>query len=246
MHSFAIVAHRRTGSNHLVSLLNSHPHLACYGEIFRNCYDVARFLPGLEGDFADVDARIERPAQFLDAIHAQVPEGNSGWGFKLMPFQVPDGGEAILSQKVDRAIILRRDNRLAQYSCDLIAAEAEQKSSEMGAGEKPRQVKFSARDFNEFCREVDSDYDKMRAALEYGDKPVLEIEYMELQDSDLPERLCSFLQVEPAPLKSDHQKRINPVVLDRFKNYKFARNYLINNGLNEWAVEARADKGTGS
>jgi len=240
MHRFTVVAHRRTGSNHLVSLLNSHPELVCYGEIFRNLYDVARFLPGLEDAFGAPEARTGRVGDFLTAIHGQVAPEKAGWGFKLMPFQVPNDVETILTGHVDRAIILRRDNHLAQFSSDLIAAETGQGVAGRRAEIKTAKVHFQAGAFEKFRAHVTENYDRARAALTQAGKPVLELEYMELQDADLPERLCAFLGVAPADLSSGHKKRNNPSVINRFKNYDMVRQYLMKKGLNDWAVESRS------
>ena len=241
MNRFAIVAHRRTGSNHLVKLLDSHPNLICFGEIFRNFYDVKHFFPELENTFANVNTRIEHYDQFLDAIHAKVlPSGKAGWSFKLMPFQVVDCLSSILANKIDKVIILRRDNQLAQFSSDLIAAETGQGVACKDSEVKTAQVHFSPREFDHFCKNVDSNYDRVFEILKYLNKPVLEIEYMELQDKDLHKRLSTFLEVEHVPLQSGHKKRNSPIVIDRFSNYNAVRDYLFKKGLNKFAVEAKS------
>lgn len=239
MQSFAIVAHRRTGSNHLVTLLNSHPNLRCYGEVFRNLYNFERFLPEVEPAIASHEFGQIEPLAFLDAIGRQVPRDNSAWGFKLMPFQIEHAVGSIINEKLDRVIVLRRNNLLAQYSSELIADKTGQSVAGRNAEVKTAKVRFKSRAFELFSKRVSAHYDLVSDILKDSGKSALHIEYLELQDEDLVARLCSFLEVENLSLKSGHKKRNSTSIVDRFENVARVRKYLEDNQLEHWADESR-------
>lgn len=234
---FAVIAHRRTGSNHLVKLLGSHPGLACLGEIFRNQYNVARFLPDLAESHGAHAARLADPGGFLRAVGAGMPEGTRGWGFKLMPFHLGDAFEGVVRDALDRVVVLRRDNLLAQHSSELIAKETGQGVAGRQAEIRTAQVEFAPRAFERFRAMMAAHHAEVDRVLGAHGTPRCDVEYRALAREGTMERLCAFLGVEAAPLSSDLKKRNPSDVLARFTNPDTARAYLRENGLEDWAVE---------
>lgn len=238
---FMILAHRRTGSNLLVSLLNSHPQLRCFGEVFREQYNFNLYMPELAKEFTDYATRTSNPAKYLQAISEQIDVGTHSWGFKLMAFQLQTEFAELLAEQAVKVIVLSRENQLAQYSSELIAAATGQGIAGQNVEVETAEVHFSAKEFNKFRQKVEDDFHVATHAIRAVGLPCLELEYMELQKEETLNKVCEFLNVGPGKMKSGLQKRNNPAVINRFKNFHFARTYLVNHGLNRWAVEAHSE-----
>lgn len=83
--NFVIVTLPRSGSYHLVSLLNSAPDVVCHGEVFKKeIVEVSKaHLAKMQLAPTDVAARDERPMQFLQRLRGL--NGRKVFGFKMFP-----------------------------------------------------------------------------------------------------------------------------------------------------------------
>ena len=238
MKRVVIFGMKRTGSNHLVALLKSHPKMQCYGEVFRDKYNVEKFLPDLADRFADVEARLADPPAYLDAIEATVCGAADAWGFKFFA----EHGSHLVPLFVDdphtRIVVLRRSNILAQFSSEVISRRTGQSVALEGTEVKSEKVVFRPNRFAEYRNRIETFYDDVLAACAVAGKTPLEVEYCRINDPECHVDILSFLELEPAPLKSRHAKRNISQIVDRFKNPDRVARYLDTIGRPEWAEEA--------
>lgn len=117
---FAVLTVPRTGSNWLCSLLDSHPQVLCYHELFnpeRVIYAVSCRDGGL--DLGSVEFRDRDPLAFLERAWAAAERP---WvGFKLNRGQEPRVFEAVLPDPGIRKVVLRRENRVKTFVSEKIA-----------------------------------------------------------------------------------------------------------------------------
>jgi len=118
---FVIIGSQRTGSNHLVSLLNSHPEIVCYGELFRNRYDILKNIPKISENYSDINYR---KSNFISLLH-YLDQLNycKTWGFKIFPEHSQKIIENLIQKNKFKIVLLQRENILAQYSSLKIVKE---------------------------------------------------------------------------------------------------------------------------
>ena len=237
MKRFLIIAYRRTGSNFLVSLLNSNPEITCYGEIFRNRFQAKRKLPQIDERFYAHSQRLLDPHQLFLQIEKRQEKRTSAWGFKLMPHQVGERLTAVLDYGFDFALVLKRSNKLAQYSSDLIALETGQGIAGKNAKIKTAKVKFFARGFQRFSEEVDYQYSNVERALQIHQIPSIQLEYVDLKKSSTHKVIQQTLGVPEMKLKSYQKKRNESTIINRFSNVDTVRKYLLDTGQNHLMIE---------
>lgn len=90
---FVIVCNPRSGSNMLTSLLNSHPHVICFSEVFHQSMTTVDFhYPGYRKKSVDpkiVDLRNQDPEKFLvKQVFKKFPSGIRAVGFKVLHLQI--------------------------------------------------------------------------------------------------------------------------------------------------------------
>ena len=185
---FIIVAHPRSGTHLLGTLLNSHPELKCYDEL---C------IP-------------QRPAKILPYKKIRKPqELQDGEGFIEMYRHIIKQGEVVEGFKI---IHLTRDLRENAISyCMLRGREKLDKSyffrSHHFCGEEPN-IKEQKIDERSIERAIKTIKRRRKKAMSYIDCPVLEVNYEDLcQNKSLSSfskekarSICKFLEVEPMEL----------------------------------------------
>jgi hypothetical protein len=234
---FCIFAQRRTGSNFLVSLLGSHNDINCYGEIFRNHFDVTKKLPFINDIYIESDYRINNPGSFLSEIEKRSPQPFEAWGFKLMKNQIGNNLSVLLKENFSNFFIIKRDNFLAQYSSEEIAKITGQGVAGRFATVKSAKVIFNEKKYVQFETRVKREYSEIKSVLSNFTVPTLEIEYKELQSSRISTNLCEFLGLSPQELVSFHKKRNTSNILDRFENIDVVREFLDANNCTDFAKE---------
>lgn len=216
---FAILAEARSGSGWLVGMLTSHPACVCYDELFGPT--AVKGGPRLKG--VTVLERDATPLGFLERAFAVAAEaGVTHIGFKQLPGYSQAVVEQLLADPRYRIVFLTRRDRLAQYASRRIA-EATGRWGAFGTGslaaprEQPR-IRFSARDFIDYCRQAETWFRAERAALGAQGRPVLEITYEELDGGPGLARVLAFLGLPPAELSGRHRRQNDPAVAARFEN----------------------------
>jgi hypothetical protein len=114
---FVIMATPRSGSSHLVDLLDSHPQMCCIGELFNPHFAVLRKL-GMRNK-TNIARATNEPIDFIDRVVDTLEEQESCkpyFGFKLMLHHDPRVIEHVISDNECAIIVLERRDRVAQWT----------------------------------------------------------------------------------------------------------------------------------
>ncbi|HUT77586.1 MAG TPA: hypothetical protein VM285_07865 [Polyangia bacterium] len=188
----------RTGSSHLVALLDSHPEIRCYGEVLNATHRGAA-PEGWIGDSeaADAEAQVER---LLEA------PGAAARGFKLPLNSLrdrPEIGNWLQLNPGVRVLRLRRRNRLALLvSRRMLRATLVSQSIYGSYGD--RTVRIEPRECVRALERIEAE-DRELDNLTAGHQS-LQIEYDRLSDEAELVRVQRFLGVMPVPLSSPYKR----------------------------------------
>ena len=235
-YGFAILGRPRTGSNHLVSLLNSHSDIVCYGEIFRSEFKLASRIDKSLKDLAEPSVRLKNAKAVVDRIVALNPEV-SAVGFKVFPNHVKFK-RGVFGNRISRIVSLVRDNDLAVYSSGKTASITGHGALRVGQAAVRARIRFDSEDFARFRAKLDKErrfWEDFVASS--PQEKQFRIAYEDINDPDRLHDLQSFLGVTPETLASDMQKRNPADILDRFENPDDAASYLAKIGKEHWARE---------
>jgi len=214
---FAIVGNRRTGTSHLVSLLDSHPEVACWdGEIF----DVGE---------AFESSLYEDPASFLREIVFRVRA--HAVGFKLLAPAMERVVDvwALLKESSIRIVHVRRANLLDVYISYRLASLNQAFTCWYG---DYHTAQFKA-DYEECLTwfEACMSHDRLiKAKAQECNIPRLEIEYSELVACQ--DRVLDFIGVSRHPLSSRLAKQRESRQSDIILNYQELKDRFAKS---EWA-----------
>jgi len=239
---FVLLASQRTGSNMLVSVLDSHPQVRCHGELLRKRsktregeVGVARLLA--DRRFHDHSYRQRRPLRFVEAVFALDP-GAPVIGFKLMLSQSRKLRDRVIADTSVRKVLLFRENLLAAFSSTLIATVTGQGTARVGEPLQRARVPFSAADFEQFRVQRSEKEARVREQLHASGQEFLEVEYLEASTPEGQLRVLEFLGADQAlPVEAGTAKRNTNVILDRFVNPDDVLAYLSLKGLERWQIE---------
>jgi len=193
---FMIVTTGRSGSEYLVQLLDSHPAIRCWSEIFHPTADEA-------GRYA-ASPKVG-PVNHLRSLRRS--EGAEGVvGFKLtanclrgMP------GLAELSPRLARRlIVVRRDNRLAQHLSARLAEASGTFHSIYGGDYTGVEVPLHAGSLAEALADIDRRLDELLEPL--TGMPRVHLVYRGDFEAAELERAQRFLGVDPAPLQAENRR----------------------------------------
>ena len=252
---FVVLATPRSGSSHLVDLLDSHPQLSCLGELF-NPHGAALRKLGLRNK-NDMRQAGEKPLEFLHRVMNQQQESEPYkpyFGFKLMLHHDPRLIDHILEDLSWEVIVLERQNLLAQWTSAGLAKKTGRwgpgkKSGEGGskksdddededdlddlaedkAPEKAASPKvvFNAEKYEQYCFRMHARYASIYNRL--GDRSYFKL-FSEDIDASHP-KLLEFLGVDPRPMESTRPRQNSSSMRDRIKNYESYVRYAKKNSL---------------
>ena len=221
-HRFAIMCVRRTGSNHLCGLLNSHPQVLCHAELFnptrayfaRGCYD------GRMADLEDVSRRDADPLGFLEQIWAR-DFGHAAVGFKLLDSQEPRLTAPLLQDPRITVIVLERRNRMRAYvswlRANLIGRCAHRNYDGLKVEVRPKPLITFVNFYNRY-------YDAVRGHLRKHNQPWVDVFYEDLaadpRASVAPIFEALGLQPELAPLIGYNRRQSHDRLEDIISNYR--------------------------
>ncbi|MCA8949710.1 MAG: sulfotransferase [Planctomycetes bacterium] len=126
---FIVLGCGRTGSNLLVSMLNSHPHIRCMNELFNDA-DRSKILWGVHARQEspdDLELRDREPVRFLEErVFTNVEASTRFVGFKIFYYhaRTPQWEPVWLHLRADpdlRVIHIKRRNRLRKHLSEKIA-----------------------------------------------------------------------------------------------------------------------------
>lgn len=196
---FVIITQARTGSNLLVSLLDSHPGIDARGELLRR----------LEG--ATVEARVA-------GIYGRKPRRVRAVGFKCFYYHPLDARDAPVWPVLDavaglHVVHLVRRNALRTITSRRLAdltgtwIERGAPSNGPGAGTKPR-VTFTVDELRAAFEQSEAWAQACRAR--FAGHPLLEIAYEDLvDDPGVLDQVVAFLGLRPQRLRTSLQRQ-NP------------------------------------
>jgi LPS sulfotransferase NodH len=210
---FLILTAGRTGSSHLVSLLDSHPELCCFGELFRQAE--ASF------PFFYVNTPHTDPRDYLASLAGRV--GNRLMGFKLTAHCMtihPEAASLLQDARV-RVILLRRANLLAQAVSGSLAKATDVWHSTGPERDPNAQVRIEPKRIVGTLVKLQEQQIAL-AALCQG-HPVFDLSYEDLATGNRLDDLQRFLGVESRPLTSRY-RRLDPRPLrEKIENWEEVR-----------------------
>jgi hypothetical protein len=206
--TFVILCLGRTGSSHLVYLLDSHPAIRCFGELFSHERGTL--------DEAYVSAWRSDPFDYLLNLTEPLIEPAVGFKLPLGSIQAHPQAVRLLEPSDLQIVRLSRLNLLALFaSRRLLAATRIPQSTRGDYGDAtivldPKQCLAMFRKTEEHERYLDE--------LAEG-KPVFRITYEELATGKRLPELQRFLGVEPAALRSDLKRVRSRPLAETIENW---------------------------
>lgn len=204
---FIIITYARTGSNLLMSNLNSHKNIEAKGEVFR-------------------DLKGKSCKEVWENFYSKKNRGIINAGFKLFythPFHTDDRSvwNFILDDKDIRIIHLVRKNKLRTYLSGEIAKKTDiwTEKGENNISLEEKRVKIDFNDFNERLNSIEEFEKNTRNT--YQDHNFIEVSYEELvsHKNKTMRRLFEFLDVSVRETKSGYRKQNNESLQDLILNY---------------------------
>jgi LPS sulfotransferase NodH len=208
MPSFVILCVGRVGSEHLVSLLDSHPDITCFSELFAPAWAV-EYQGGTLSVPHFAETAHEHPLGYWQELTKGLATPVNG--LKLPGSSIdahPDAAELIANPEV-RIIRLTRRNRLAQYVSVYLALDSGVWHSTQGGYGKDK-IRVNVRD----CLAGLDQIAQQEAALDElaRGRNVFELAYEELVRGQRMDELQAFLGVRPRKLASRYERlRARPI-----------------------------------
>jgi LPS sulfotransferase NodH len=194
---FVIVAARRTGSNLLCTLLDSHPAILCHHELF-NPRGIFQALSrrGEGFDLGTIAERDEDPEAFLDRVWREA-RGHPCVGFKMTCGQAEATLRRLLGDRGVRKIVLHRRNRVKTWVSERMAEHLDQwevYDEDALAAARPR-LALGVRDLREHAARNEAFYQRVEGSLRESGQEFLRIDYEDLWTPLRRARLLDFLGV---------------------------------------------------
>jgi hypothetical protein len=247
--SFFVLSAPRGGSTYLSGLLQSHPNIVCYNELFKRdkCHFNYPFFPD-ENDPEILQIRDHGPAKFLNKfVFRNYLDNFSAVGFKMLypqflDSQFADVKKQLLKNKKIKIIHLVRTNYLQRlvsqktaetsgkwfqldpvYLETLVKNELVKKEASVELAElkgKPLQFNLDFQETLAFFEQSEKNLADMKYVI-HG-HPVLEISYESLtaHHSEECNRILDFLNTGKIPLYSRLKKQIDLKMSDIIINFE--------------------------
>ncbi len=197
---FVVVAARRTGSNMLCTLLDSHPEILCHHEIF-NPRGIFCALSLRQTDFAlgSMTERDADPVAFVDRVWRR-PEGRRCVGFKLTSGQAEPVLAHVVADPSVRKIVLRRRNRVKAYVSERIAERLDQWEvyDERDLDSARPRLEIDAESLRRHVADNERFYRCVGSRLDDSGQTCLSLDYEDLGAPEQGARLLGFLGIESA------------------------------------------------
>ncbi len=217
---FAVLSARRSGSNLLCTLIDSHPDALCHHELFnpRGIF-TALDLRDMDTPLHDMAARERDPIAFLSQVWGYA-RSHACVGFKMTPDQHPEILRTLLDDPGVAKIVLRRNNplralvseRIAEITGRWEAYAGESCGQPVDAAPHPR-IHIEPDELDRHVRHVEAFYDSLTGTMQRSGQRWLELRYESLFDAGEQQRLCDFLGLSPRVLRA-RSIRQNPEPLE--------------------------------
>jgi hypothetical protein len=238
---FAILSAPRSGSNHLVSLLNSHPSIVCLGEVFRPKYNVVRKLGKEFRDWQCHDERLQNPEGFIACLIEKKWTQAQSFGVKVFYPHLNFKTSHFIST-CSKVIFLERENQLARYSSNLSAKKSGQGALKVGQAKNRVDIKFNKSEFIKYlARQEDQRKYILNCLKEVPPAKIFKISYSMINNLKTQQRLLEFLGVPSAEnikLESIQKKRNINDISARFSNPDALNQFFLDfPDLQKWSIE---------
>lgn len=224
---FVIVYLPRTGSNHLATLLDSHPAILCHHEVF-NPTGIHRSLSYKDTSlsFGTVEERDLDPWAFMGRLYS-FTDGAAAVGFKLGPVGPYTWSllSLLLSHRVYK-IVLGRRSWLQAYTSVLIARTTQLWGRSAGTPRPNDQVKVRVDPdaFRRFVRKRRAFYLMLSGLLASTRQPRFFLDYEDIDEPATRRALLRCLGVDTSvPLTSKTLKQNSPSLEHRVDNLEELR-----------------------
>jgi len=248
---YVILSTPRSGSSHLVQALETHPQVACLGEIF-NLHGGAMRKLGIMSK-RTLDKASNEPLVYLNELMAaweKRPQAKPVFGFKMMLHHDPRVIDHLLSDPSWKMILLRRDNVLAQWSSLQIAkitgewgSKGKKKRAAAGIPEpQTPPIEFKSRVFEAYCDRLDARYDSIKRRVAKHSLFEVTTETIDARRDEILEFLGVDSQLAPpAPGRGERQNSTS--LEDRFSNSDEVLDYAMTHGLHLDGVRSPESRG---
>jgi LPS sulfotransferase NodH len=224
---FLITGVRRTGSNLLAGMLDSHPEITCHHELFHpmGIYYSLSYRDEMTG-CRTIKQRDKAPGQFLDFVwNYDYRKDNKAIGFKLFPGQNKKMLERLLRDSSVTKIILKRSNLLHLYTSFLISKKTGVYSLLVNGDRKqgePLKIVLKVKKFFKYVKEIQRYYQHVETVLRQTGQVFKTLEYETMLTGDEQTALLEFLGVDSRPglLEVKHKKQNPNHLKDRVSNYE--------------------------
>ncbi len=221
---FVILGRGRTGSNFLRSLLNAHPQVVAFGELFENQQKIGWGLPGYSQSSKTQHLFLTDPVEFLETkIFGLHPRSVKTVGFKLFYYHAQDSQWASLwkylhSQRDVRILHVKRKNILRTH----LSLKKAFITKEWVSTSKSRRDLSISLDYDdclqafETTRAWENEYDRF-----FQVHKTLEIFYEDLAHDDAHEmgRVEEFLGLAHVPVQTSMRKQATLPLSKAISNY---------------------------
>jgi LPS sulfotransferase NodH len=213
-----LLGRSRTGSNFVRGLLNSHPQVVAFGEIFRSDETIEWGLDGYPTGRKALKLLQTDPPEFLEElVFGKYPRETAAVGFKIFYYHAQkDGLNAIWphlqAQTGIRVLHIKRRNVLRTHLSRERAALTDRWANVDGVREKEQSIALDyERCLQDFVqtRQWETDFDRA-----FSNHPKIDVVYEDLVANFGQEvlRIQDFLGVEREPLKTDtHRQSLEPL-----------------------------------
>lgn len=228
---FVVIGTQRTGTTLMVTALNSHPQIQCFGELFKQ-----RRPKGLhpEGESAywlkcqeswrwrlsDVVLRHSSAANFLDDV-LSVCDEQAAVGFKLMLSQIKRFHKLsdLITARQYNVLHVVRNNVLKTYVSRLAARQRGYYHSDKSA--KIEKINISTNDLESQLHKIHLDEIKIEETFK-NKGPYLQVAYEEFQyfDETVVSSLLQFLGVPQFEIGSSLKKQSSDDLMKVIDNYE--------------------------
>lgn len=238
---FVIIAQQRTGSNMLVSALDSHPGVRCLGELFRMGKrpdrGVGLVVSELDEIYHDESYQVKHWRDYLDAV-VDAAGPVDAVGFKIMLNQDGDVMQALVRDPGYRKIFLNRENVLSVYSSHKIAKETGQGAAGLSVQVKKARVAFVPEEFEKFRARYQRRHNEAGQLLRTSGQDYYETIYTEISTPQGINGVLEYIGVDSQQgWKVGTQKRNPPVLTERFNNPQAVEAYMSQIGRLDWLQE---------
>ncbi|MEM8664273.1 MAG: hypothetical protein AAGF49_09160, partial [Pseudomonadota bacterium] len=232
----AILSSPRTGSTILCNLLNGTRGHLCHYELFHA--DMIQYADREELGEGALAQRDADPVRFLSEVFDSADDdGYALCGFKHFDHLSPEVTDAVMADRSIRLIHLVRENVLAQFSSEEIAADGNRWfAGSRDATAPARLIQFDAERFEAFRALKQDILTRRTAAFAAHERAPLFLDYTVLTAPRTAARLTDFLGVEVVPRDAyDFARQNTAEILERFSNPEAVSAHLAAHGLERWS-----------